>query len=302
MSAPGRPKGEYRRAQPEGTPVSTPGRPKGEYRNAQHEGTPVNTLAARQQALRRAIVSPDGTAGDLLHETPGRDPLLRIYRHAYAERLIGALRDNFGCLPQVMGDEAFDTLARAYLAAHPSRHPSIRWFGDGLAGFMREHPEWVPHPALVDLARMEWALRTAFDAADATPMDATALASQSAEDWPALVFVALPGVQLLAMDWAVEPLWRAMQGVSHGDEPELPGPQAHAHWLLVWRDGLENRWRSVDDAQAALLRAMLEGDDFAALCARAAERFGEAQAAASAVAALQGWLGDGLIAGVRRYR
>ena len=31
MSAPGRPKGEYRRAQPEGYPMSLPGRPKGEY-------------------------------------------------------------------------------------------------------------------------------------------------------------------------------------------------------------------------------------------------------------------------------
>jgi hypothetical protein len=31
MSPPGRPKGEFRRAQHEGTPVSLPGRPKGEY-------------------------------------------------------------------------------------------------------------------------------------------------------------------------------------------------------------------------------------------------------------------------------
>jgi 16S rRNA (guanine527-N7)-methyltransferase len=30
MSPQGRPKGEYRKAQPEGTPVSTPGRPKGD--------------------------------------------------------------------------------------------------------------------------------------------------------------------------------------------------------------------------------------------------------------------------------
>ena len=48
MSAPGRPKGEYRSAQHEATPVSTPGRPKGEYRSAQHEATPVSR--------------PDGTA------------------------------------------------------------------------------------------------------------------------------------------------------------------------------------------------------------------------------------------------
>ncbi len=44
MSPPGRPKGEYRSAQREGTPVSPPGRPKGEYRSAQREGTPVSLL------------------------------------------------------------------------------------------------------------------------------------------------------------------------------------------------------------------------------------------------------------------
>ncbi len=31
MSPPGRPKGDYRRAQPEGTPVGPYGRPKGEF-------------------------------------------------------------------------------------------------------------------------------------------------------------------------------------------------------------------------------------------------------------------------------
>jgi 4-hydroxymandelate oxidase len=41
MSPPGRPKGEFRSAQHEGTPMSPPGRPKGEFRSAQHEGTPV---------------------------------------------------------------------------------------------------------------------------------------------------------------------------------------------------------------------------------------------------------------------
>jgi len=50
MSPPGRPKGEFRSAQHEGTPVSPPGRPKGEFRSAQHEGTPV-IAPGRSQAL-----------------------------------------------------------------------------------------------------------------------------------------------------------------------------------------------------------------------------------------------------------
>ena len=45
MSPPGRPKGEYRSAQHEGTPVTPPGHPKGEYRSAQHEDAPVSRRA-----------------------------------------------------------------------------------------------------------------------------------------------------------------------------------------------------------------------------------------------------------------
>ena len=57
MSTPGRPKGEFRKAQPEGAPVSTPGRPKGEFRSAQHEGTPVSaTPMDRFQRFRSLML------------------------------------------------------------------------------------------------------------------------------------------------------------------------------------------------------------------------------------------------------
>lgn len=258
----------------------------------------MNTLARQQRALQRAIVGGQGSDG-LLRELPGREPLLRIYQHAYGARLASALRDNFGTLPQVMGDEAFDELAQAYVAAHPSRHPSIRWFGDRLPVFMHERSDLVPHVALIDLARMEWALRSAFDAANALPIEAAALATVAADDWPRLAFDLLPSVQLIDLQWAVEPLWRALQSVEPGNEPELPEPAAHAHTLLVWRQGLDNRWRSLDANAAALLRTALAGDSFGALCALAATQVGDEQAAGTAVAALQAWLADGLLARAR---
>ena len=39
MFLPGRPKGEYRIAQHDGSPVSLPGRPKGEHRSARDGGS-----------------------------------------------------------------------------------------------------------------------------------------------------------------------------------------------------------------------------------------------------------------------
>ena len=68
MSPPGRPKGECRSAQREGTPVSPPGRPKGENQSADGEG--VSMSAQRYDvALRRlapcARFETRGKPGDL---------------------------------------------------------------------------------------------------------------------------------------------------------------------------------------------------------------------------------------------
>ncbi len=253
----------------------------------------MNPLAQQQRQLRAAIVG-EAVAPGLLRERA--QPLLHIYRHAYTERLLGALRDNYGVLPRALGDEAFEALGLAYLQAHPSSRPSIRWCGDRMVEFMATRDDLVPHPALIDLARMEWALRTAFDAADAALLSADTLAQLPAPAWPELVVRLHPSVQLLAMGWCIEPAWRALQ--ASGDaEPALPEPQPGVHTLLVWRPELETRWRSAtSEVEAALLAAVVRGEPFAALCEHAAQAVGEDDAAACVVSALRQWLADGLLA------
>lgn len=245
----------------------------------------MNALARQQQELHAAMCGAAAPAG-LLCEPQQREPLLRIYQNAYRARLIAALRDNHGVLPRAMGDEAFDALAEAYLQAHPSRQPSIRWFGHRLAEFMAARPDLVPHPAFVDLARMEWALRDAFDAADAEPMTLPQLAALPADGWPQRVLRFHPSVQVLSLDWQVEPAWRALQAE---DEPDLPQPEAGAHQLLVWRAELETRWRTlVGEFEEQLLAAAMQGEDFSTLCAIAGD-------AVAVVGVVQRWTAEGLL-------
>ncbi|PZP33481.1 MAG: DUF2063 domain-containing protein [Roseateles depolymerans] len=227
---------------------------------------------------------------------------LAVYRHAYRARLLAALRDNYTVLARALGDEAFDALGLAYLDAQPSRTPSIRWFGAALADFMAgPAQDLVPHAALVDLARMDWALRQAFDAADEPLLQAGVLAALAPQDWAGLVLRLQPGVQRVALAHAVEPAWRSLREwePESGDaQPELTPPEAHAHELLAWRQGLETRWRSLEPLEAALLAAVAKGLCFADLCEEAARHLGDAEAAAAAVvAALQRWLVDGLLVG-----
>jgi hypothetical protein len=262
------------------------------------------TDVLRAQQLAFAAATADGAdAGALLAADPhGGPPRLGVYRHAYRARLTEALADNFEILARAMGDEAFAALADAYITAHPSTHPSIRWFGHRLADFMATcvdtGDDVVPHPAFVDLARMDWALRAAFDAADAPVVGREALAGRAPQDFAALRLAAHPSVQQVRLGWAIEAAWRTLRehDPDSGTEPELPAPEDHPHTLLAWRRGLDTLWRSVEPAEAALLAGLAAGESFGALCERAAaapdDAMDPAQRAANALAQ---WLDDGLI-------
>ncbi|QPF71819.1 DUF2063 domain-containing protein [Roseateles sp. DAIF2] len=247
---------------------------------------------ARQQALLHAAICGNAELLQAWSDGPGLD----VYRQAYRARLLAALRDNYLVLQRALGDAAFDALGLAYLAARPSMKPSIRWFGDGLADFMSSAWPALPHPALVDLARMDWALRAAFDAADAAPLDAQALRELPPEAWPTLRFAAHPSVRLLELDWAIEAAWRRLREADPEQGAEaLPAPEPLRHHLLVWREALETRWRSLPALDALLLGAVLDGQDFDAVCQLAERQLGAEQAAPAVVTLLQQWLAAGLL-------
>jgi len=251
-----------------------------------------DSLLAQQRAFAAWLTAdtPDGGTA-LLRSLAGRPPRVDVYHHAYRARLIEALRSNFPVLHRVLGDEAFAELALNYLADHPSGRPSIRWFGDALPAWAAAHPGALPHPALADLAAMEWALGTSFDAADATPLAFADMASRPPGAWPDARFAPHPSVTMLSLDWAVEPIWQAL---TLDEEAATGEPEPLRHRLLAWRQGLETRWRSLPDDEAVLLAACLAGEPFAAMCERAMASQGDA-APAWVAAALRRWVDDGLL-------
>jgi hypothetical protein len=260
--------------------------------DAPHGNEPATTLAEQQRSFAALLDHAEISAPTaLLRPLNGRAPRLAVYQHAYRARLVGALRSNLPVLHRVLGDEAFGALTLAYLADHPSHRPSIRWFGDQLVDWLAAHTDALPHPALADLAAMEWALGLSFDAADAEPVGFSELAALPPGRWPMLRFAPHPSVQVLHLAWAVEPIWRALTEDEDADTEE---PQALAHTLLVWRQGLDTRWRSLAGTEARLLPACLAGENFAALCEQAAATEGDG-AAPWVAAALRRWVDDGLL-------
>jgi hypothetical protein len=253
----------------------------------------MNAILSLQDPFQVGLLQDQAPGTGLLK--PQGERQFAVYRNAYRARLRGALRENFEVLPLVMGDEAFDELANAYIDAHPSTHYSLRWFGHQLHGFMAEQVDLVPHPAMVDLARMEWALRNAFDAPTVDTMAPDALANVQAEDWPDLCLGLHPAVQLLDMQWAIGPVWHALKA----EQDDVPPPDALAHHMLVWRHGLHTQWKSLNTAEVVFVQSLQAGHTFGETCEALAGIVGEDNAAQTAATQLREWLGNGVIASVQ---
>ncbi len=218
---------------------------------------------------------------------------LAIYANAYRARLAEALADNYPALHTLLGDERFDALCRQYLDAAPSRTRSIRWFGDGLADFLRQAPDYRFQPVLAEMARFEWALRAAFDAADDPPLAAGDLRRLPPPRWPELVL--RPVAALARLDFAhnVPALWQAIdQGADPIPVERSPSP---VPWV-VWRHDGRILFRSLAADEAGALDALCAGQTFTELCAGLGEGRDAAAAAQRAAALLLGWVGEGMLA------
>jgi len=215
---------------------------------------------------------------------------LQIYHQAYRWRLLEVLQDHYAQCHAYLGDDFFDAEAMAYIQAHPPEADNLRHYGAHWAEWLAQrYPQDLD---MADLARLEWALRQAFDAADAPALTWPELAHLSPQDWHTVRFDLAPGAQLLSMTHNVVPLWQAL---SQGQAPDEV--QAMPHEVLVWRQGWQPHFRSIPPPEAAAVRLLQAGQPFEAACAQAlaATPSAEDDEAHQALTWLQSWMAEQLL-------
>jgi Putative DNA-binding domain len=219
---------------------------------------------------------------------------LGIYGHAYVSRLEEALAGNYRALAKLL-DADFHALAESYVRTHDSRYFSIRDYGADLAGFLASNETYAGAPLLAELARWEWAMTAAFDAADATALSAEALARVAPERWGQLRFQWHPSVARLTLHWNVPQIWQALS--EDAERPAAAYAAEPQQWLL-WRQELTTYYRSLSNTEAAALDAARSGWPFGELCELLCAQVGDTQAPLEAAGLLRNWIAAGLIVGV----
>lgn len=220
---------------------------------------------------------------------------LGIYHNAYRVRLIEALDDTYSILHALLGDEVFVALGEEFIGAYPSVHRSIRWYGRELAEFLGRTAPYAEQPILAELALLEWTLAEVFDAADAEPVQRAAFSAIDAAAWSELQFEFHPSLRRLHLQWNTTAVWQAM---SHQEAPPDPACAEHAVPWLLWRQNLQNYFRSIAADEAAALDSALRGDNFGEICEALAEWLPDNEIPLRAASLLGAWADSGIIVAI----
>ncbi|MBO9661483.1 DNA-binding domain-containing protein [Dokdonella sp.] len=255
----------------------------------------MSALAELQRELQAHVLRDDPAALRAVVATTGADATQRlgIYAHAYRARLLEVLRGDFPGLLALAGEEDFERLALAYVAATPSPHFNVRWYGDRLAAFARERTPWSARAELAEMAELEWKLGLAFDAADEASVDFPTLAALAPTDWPALRLRPHASLQRALFMRNVDTVRRAVD--REEAVPALETFTPPQGWA-AWRKDSIVRHRRLDEDEAAALDAVAQGATFADLCAHLCRWHAAEDVAARTATLLRRWVEDGWVA------
>ncbi len=162
--------------------------------------------------------SSDSIAPWILDDGIDGEARIGIYRSNLREGFAKTLALEFPVIERLVGCDYWRQLAREFQADHPSRSGNLHHIGAPFAAFLRQRFGATQYAYLADVAELEWAYQEAMVAADAPPLDVSALQSIAPEHYPQLVFTVHPACRLVRTEYPVIRIWRANQ-------PDVPVPE-----------------------------------------------------------------------------
>lgn len=263
--------------------------------------SPPRSLAETQRALLSLITGqhddgPVQADALVVGDARGTAELrVAVYANMYRLRVAEALEAQFPRLARRLGPGAFAEMSAAYIHDHPSRHPSLRFVGERLPGWLTDKRH---APLTRGLAALEWARTDVFDLPDETVLTLAGVRSWPPERFGEFPLGLIAAHRLLAVPSGTARLWDTL-AVEPIEPPGQSANEDEREVLLVWRAGTAVYHRAVKEREHAALARAAAGTAFGVLCdalLNADTGAGEEAAVHQAYTWMSTWLADGLLA------
>jgi hypothetical protein len=158
----------------------------------------AHALLNAEAPVPDGIVQPDGTPASRRFD---------VYRNNVIMSLSGALADGYPVVQKLVGEAFFNAVAGVYVRAHPPKSPLMIFYGADFAEFLDDFEPAQQIPYLADVARLEWARRRAFHAADAVPAPLDPLSDMDEETLLSTCFALHPSHQIVSSSHPIYDIW-----------------------------------------------------------------------------------------------
>lgn len=212
----------------------------------------MSALAALQREFLSALFAVEEPA----------DSRTRIYRANVLANLGGALAATYPVVRRLVGAAFFEEAARRHALAIPSTSGDLDRYGATFPAFLAAYEHASALPYLPDVARLEWALHECGQAADARPLDVTALARVAPGSEGSVRVAMHPAVRLVASRHPILSIWEANQPARDG----TPEGSGEAERVLVRRGAQGAVAERLDEAAWALAASLEGGASLDAAC------------------------------------
>lgn len=257
-----------------------------------HPGAVEDALASPEAA---SLLPPDRLSDAILPSaTLTSAERVGIYHGMYPLRMAEALESDYPALAHFVGPERWSALVRDYVLAHPSRSYTLNVLGRALPSWLLVAEKLPRRGFCHDLARLEWAVSEAFDAAETPRLSETALAAVSPEAWETARLVPSAALRLVELRWNANQWLDSTKGDGH----DHPKPQRRDAWVAVFRQSYAVYRRELSRPAFRLLADLASGLPVGEALAGALRRRGT-PGPESLTRWFQGWAADGLFQGVQ---
>ena len=225
-------------------------------------------MIVTQTAFRKGLLDPSLPAPEGLQNPDGAQATKRfdVYRNNVAVSLSDAMEAAFPVVRKLVGDEFFRALAGVYIRKFPPSSPLMMYYGEHLPQFLTRFEPTKNHRYLPDIARVELAIRKAYHAADAEPIDGQALGAVAPDDLMALRLKIAPAVHVVrSEDYPIHAIY------TYNTREDAPKPTAGAECVLITRPAFDPMIHKISATDAACIEALQNGKSLGMALAEAGD-------------------------------
>ena len=197
-----------------------------------------------------------------------------VYRTTARSVHVMALMDTYSVCVEILGEQYFKQIAKAYVRSNGSIDPNMNEYGADFSEFLNklcaERDELIGYEYLPDLARLEWCSQAAYYAQDNVEFDFSLLEQKYAYLGDQVAFKLQASVQPLCSAYPIHQIWQAHKDKQVINEIEI---QQGVQFVCVYREEYAVRVSAVSEEIFLLLGLIEENRTLAEIAERFANRY-----------------------------